>query len=86
MNHVFFHKQTGRKSSNAAWVARGDPPPTVVRRSRFAPRSLLCIFFKSTGPLLIHLVKRGQTIDHDYYINNCLHDQLLMKLRNNGLC
>lgn len=53
----FFHKQIGRKSSNAAWVARGDPPPTMVRRSRFAPRSLLCIFFKSTGPLLIHLVK-----------------------------
>ena len=47
----FFHKQIGRKSSNAAWVARGDPPPPVVRRSRFAPRSLLCIFFKSTGPL-----------------------------------
>ena len=67
-----FHKQIGRKSSNAAWVARGDPLPTMVRRSRFAPRSLLCIFFKSTGPLLIHLVKRGQTIDHDYYISNCL--------------
>ena len=68
----FFHKQIGRKSSNAAWVARGDPPPTVVRHNRFAPRSLLCIFFKSTGPLLIHSVRRGQTIDHDYYINNCL--------------
>ena len=67
-----FHKQIGRKSSNAAWVARGDPPPTVFRRSRFAPRSLLCIFFKSAGPLLIHLVKRGQTIDHDYYISNYL--------------
>ena len=68
----FFHKQIGRKSSNAAWVARGDPPPTVVRRSRFAPRSLLCIFFMSTGPLLIHLVKPRETIDHDYYIDNCL--------------
>ncbi|CAF3797997.1 unnamed protein product, partial [Rotaria sp. Silwood1] len=28
----FYHQQTGRKSSNAAWVVRGDPPPTVVRR------------------------------------------------------
>ncbi|CAF5161028.1 unnamed protein product, partial [Rotaria sp. Silwood1] len=26
----------------------------------------------STGPVLIHSVKRGQTIDHQYYINNCL--------------
>jgi histone-lysine N-methyltransferase SETMAR len=42
----FYHKQIGRKSSNAAWVARGNPPPTVVRRSRFAPRTLLSIFFR----------------------------------------
>lgn len=28
----FFHKQIGRKSSNATWVARGNPPPTVVHR------------------------------------------------------
>ncbi|CAF4282692.1 unnamed protein product, partial [Rotaria sordida] len=26
----------------------------------------------STGPVLIHSVKCGQTIDHQYYINNCL--------------
>ncbi|CAF1677290.1 unnamed protein product, partial [Adineta ricciae] len=53
-------------------VARGDPPPTVVRRGRFAPKTLFSIFFKSTGPLLIHRVTRGQTIDHPYYIDNCL--------------
>jgi histone-lysine N-methyltransferase SETMAR len=29
-------------------------------------------FFKSTGPVLIHSVERGQTIDHEYYIDNCL--------------
>ena len=72
----FFHKQTGRKSSNAAWVATGDAPPTVPRRDRFAPRTLFAIFFKSTGPLLIHHVKRGQTIDHEYYIDNCLQPVL----------
>ncbi|CAM4931328.1 unnamed protein product [Rotaria socialis] len=49
----FYHKQLGRKSSNAAWTASGETPPTVVRRSHFAP-------------------KTEQTIDHDYYINNCL--------------
>ncbi|CAF1411319.1 unnamed protein product [Rotaria sordida] len=68
----FYHKQIGRKSSNAAWVARGDPSSTVVRRSHFAPKTLPCIFFKSAGPVLIHSFKRGQTIDHQYYINNCL--------------
>ncbi|CAM4982674.1 unnamed protein product [Rotaria socialis] len=68
----FYHKQLGRKSSNAAWTASGETPPTVVRRSHFAPKTLFCIFFKTTGPVLIHHVERGQTIDHDYYINNCL--------------
>ncbi|CAF3770829.1 unnamed protein product [Rotaria sordida] len=61
-----------KKSSNAAWVASGNYPPTVARRSHFAPRTLLAIFFKSTGPVLIHSFKCGQTIDHQYFINNCL--------------
>ena len=74
----FYHKQIGRKSSNAAWVARGDPPPTVVRRSRFAPKTLFSIFFKSTGPVLIHHVERGQTIDHQYYIE-IVYNLLLTK-------
>ncbi|CAF3370476.1 unnamed protein product [Rotaria socialis] len=68
----FYHKQLGRKSSNAAWTASGETPPTVVQRSHFAPKTLFCIFFKTTGPVLIHHVERGQTIDHDYYINNYL--------------
>ncbi|CAF1558360.1 unnamed protein product, partial [Rotaria sp. Silwood1] len=29
----FFHQQTGRKASNAAWVAKEDPPSTKVRRN-----------------------------------------------------
>ncbi len=68
----FNHKTIGRKSSNAAWVAKGDPPPTVVRRNRFAPRTLFSIFLKSTGPILIHRIERGETVDHRYYIDSCL--------------
>jgi histone-lysine N-methyltransferase SETMAR len=68
----FRHKQLGRKSSHAAWIRRGDPPPTVVRQNRYAPRTLLAIFFKSNGPLLIHRLEPGQTINHHYYIDNCL--------------
>ncbi|CAF2708911.1 unnamed protein product [Rotaria sp. Silwood2] len=68
----FHHKQIGRKSSNSAWVARGDPPPTVVRQSIFSPKTLFSIYFKSTGPVLIYYVERGQTIDHQYYIDYCL--------------
>ncbi|CAF3931805.1 unnamed protein product [Rotaria sordida] len=76
----FYHKQIGRKSSNAAWVAKGDPPPTIIRRNKFDPKTLFSIFFKSTGPLLIHHVEWGQTIDHQYYIDNCL-EPLLNEIR-----
>jgi histone-lysine N-methyltransferase SETMAR len=68
----FNHTQIGRKSSNSAWVARGAPPPTVVRHSRFSPKTLFSIFFKTTGPVLIHYVGRGQNIDRHYYIDYCL--------------
>ncbi|CAF1130562.1 unnamed protein product [Rotaria sordida] len=44
----FFHQQTGQKASNAAWVTKEDPPPTIVRRDKFAPKTLFRIFFKST--------------------------------------
>ncbi len=76
----FYHKQIGRKSSNAAWTPIGRPPPTVVRRSGFAPKTLFCIFFKTTGPVSIHHVDQGETIDHHYYIDNCL-EHLIDEIR-----
>jgi len=82
----FYHRQLGRKSSNAAWVRRENPPPTVVRRDKFAPKSLFSIFFKSNGPVFIHCVERGQTIDHQYYINNCLRPVVDEIKRQRPLC
>ena len=67
-------------SSNAAWTPIGETPPTVVRRSRFASRIRFCIFFKTTDPVLIHHVDRGDTIDHRYYIDNCL-EALIEEIR-----
>ena len=54
------------------WTPIRGTPPTVARRSCFSPRTLFCIFFKTTGPVLIHHVDRGDTIDHRYYIDNYL--------------
>ena len=67
-----YHRQIGRKSSNATWVGENESPRTIVRRNRSKPKTLFFFFFKSTGPLLIHKVDKGKTIDHDYYIDNCL--------------
>mgnify|MGYP006940065011 FL=1 len=52
----FYHKQIGRKISNAAWTPVGSTS----------------IFFKTTGSVIIHHVERGETINHQYYVNNCL--------------
>ena len=57
----FNHTKFGRKSSNAAWVRRGDSPPIVVRRGKFGPKTLFSIFFKSNGPVFTHRVERGET-------------------------
>ncbi len=68
----FRHKQFGRKILHKTWVSIRDLPSTVVRESRFASRTLFSIFFKSTGPMLIRRIERDQTIDHHYYMNQCL--------------
>jgi hypothetical protein len=67
-----YHRQIGRKSSNATWGDENEPPRTIVRQNRSEPRILFCLFFKSSGPVLIHKVDKGKTIDHNYYIENCL--------------
>ena len=76
----FYHKEIGRNSSNAAGTPIGGTPPTVAQRSCFAPRTLFCVFFKTTDPVLIQHVDRGGTIDHRYYINNCL-EPLIEEIR-----
>ena len=68
----FYLRQIGRKTSNSQWVGEDERPKTIVRRSQHAPKMLFSIFFKSTGPLWIHALDRGQTLDQDYYIDYCL--------------
>ncbi|CAF1358854.1 unnamed protein product [Adineta ricciae] len=67
-----YHRQIDRKSSNSAWVGENEPPRTIVRRNRYEPKTLVCFFFTSTGPVVIHKVDRGKAIEHNYYIDNCL--------------
>jgi transposase len=63
-----YWRQIHRKATNASWVGEGESLTTVVRRSKFEPKTLFSIFFKSNSPILIHAVNKGKTIDHNYYI------------------
>ena len=68
----FYYRQLGKKTANASWKKKGEHPDIVVRRQIFEPKRLYSIFFKSTGPLSVHYVEEGMTIDHSYYIENLL--------------
>ena len=67
-----YHRQIGHKSTNTSCVGEGESPTTMVRRSKFEPKNVFSIFFKSNGAILIHSVDKGKTIDHNYYIENYL--------------
>jgi histone-lysine N-methyltransferase SETMAR len=67
-----YWRQIGRKASNASWVGAGESPRIVVRRNRFESKNMFCVFFKSTGPVHVHCLERGQTIGAAYYIKHCL--------------
>ena len=68
----FYHRQIGEKQLNRAWVNEGEAPRTVVKRDRFEPKTIFCIFFKRSGPMHISYLERGETIDHKSYLNCCL--------------
>ena len=68
----FYHRKIGKKNSNATWVVDGQEPATVVRRDRFERKTMFCVFFKTTGPLLVTYVEKGKTIDNIFYVENCL--------------
>ena len=65
-------RQVGRKQSNLSWVGVEESPRTVVRRGQFEPKCMLTVMFKSTGPLLIHCLDKGETISAQSYIEYCL--------------
>ncbi len=71
-----YHRKINKRAINSSWVYEGEEPRTVVKRDRYEPKSMFSIFFKSTGPLHIDCMDKGVTIDHKYYIDNCLKPTL----------
>jgi histone-lysine N-methyltransferase SETMAR len=67
-----YHRKIGNKASNSSWAPKGQSPQTVVKRNQFEPKSMVCVFIKTTGPVLVHVVPRGQSINNTYYVENVL--------------
>ena len=68
----FYHRKIGKKQSNKSWVAKSQKPRTVAKIGRFEPKNMFSVFFKRDGPVHISYLKRGKTIDHKAYIDDCL--------------
>jgi [histone H3]-lysine36 N-dimethyltransferase SETMAR len=67
-----YFKQSGRKQSNKSWVAKGEKSRKVVKPSRYLPKAMFTLFFKTTGVVHLSYLEKGKTINHNTYINNCL--------------
>ena len=67
---LFFYRQIGRKQDNATWIDEGEHAKLVVRRSQFKPKTIVSVFFRSTGLVHIHFFKNGETINAQNYIRN----------------
>jgi hypothetical protein len=68
----FFWRQIGRKQSNMSWIGEDESPRTVVRQGRFEPKTMVSIFFRTSGVEHITYWDKNKTIDAESYISDCL--------------
>ncbi|CAF1537338.1 unnamed protein product [Adineta ricciae] len=76
----FYYRKIKSKEASKAWLSKGQCPPTEVRRQQFEAKTMFVIFFMTTGPLLIHPLPPGTSINALYYRDECLKG-LVRKLR-----
>ena len=54
------------------WLQEGDPIPTAVRGGFQIPKVLLAIFWGTFGIASIHVLRKGETMNSNIFINNVL--------------
>ena len=67
-----YYRQLKHKQNNKTWCYKGEPPKTVVRREQHEPKSLITVYFKSTGMVFVDVMEKNKTIDNRYYIQKSL--------------
>lgn len=68
----FYWCQVGRKQANKSWIGEGDSPRTLVRPDRFGSKTMVSIFFRTSGVEHITYWNKGNTITSQSYIEDCL--------------
>jgi len=67
----FYHRHIGKKKSTQSWVGEGENLKTVVQRQQNEPKTMFCIFFKTTGP--VRYFEQGLTINNKTFKSDCLY-------------
>ena len=63
-----YHRKIQKKALNSTWVGKSETPGTVVKRNQFEPKSMICVFFKTIGPILVDVLDKGKLEDYQLYI------------------
>ena len=69
---IFYHRKIHKQNESYTWKTPGESPDAIVKRDRYEPKTMLSIFFRTTDMVYVHAVRKGESIDNQYYIENCL--------------
>ena len=53
-------------------MAKGESPRTVIKRSQFDEKTMVCIFFRTRGLDSLTYWDKGNTRDQHSYVDDCL--------------
>jgi hypothetical protein len=76
MNTGFIIGILVKKQSTQSWVGEGENLKTVVQRQQNEPKTMFCIFFKTTRPVIVRYFEQGVTINNKTFKSNCLYPLL----------
>ena len=61
-----------RSERNKKRVPGNGKENHLIPKGKYEAKTMMCVFFRSSGSVLIHVVERGKAIDNIYYLENCL--------------
>ena len=67
-----YHRKIESRKHSASWLKPGEKPAAVVKRSQFEAKTMFSIFFRTNGVVNIDAAGKGEKINNQYYIENCL--------------
>lgn len=67
-----YHRKIESRKHSASWLKPGEKPAAVVKRGQFEAKTMFSIFFRTTGVVHIDAAGKGEKINNQYYIENCL--------------